>query len=58
MKETLSDDYDRLRVKIQSSENKFVEPRVQAFWRRAQKANFTGTLILCGLINCTNIFGT
>jgi len=41
MKETLSDDYDRLRVKIQSSENKFVEPRVQAFWRRAQKANFT-----------------
>merc|ERR1712228_503298 len=27
--------------KIQSSENKFAEPRVQEFWRRAQMANFT-----------------
>ena len=48
MKETLSDDYDRIKSKIQTTDNRFAEPRVQEFWRRAQKANFTGRRTVAG----------
>lgn len=41
MKETLSDDFDRIKSKIHTTDNRFTEPRVQEFWRRAQKANFS-----------------
>jgi len=44
IKETLSGEFDRLKNKVQSSnEGGFADPKVQAFWRRAQKANFTET---------------
>ena len=42
MSEILSEDFDRIKNKIKSTENEFAEPRVQEFWRRAQTTNFTG----------------
>lgn len=42
IKESLSDDYDRLKSKVvPSDEAGFADPKVQQFWLRAQRANFT-----------------
>jgi len=42
IKETLTFEYDRLKNKVMSAdEGGFADPKVQDFWRRAQRANFT-----------------